>query len=333
MAPRNLSAVRGKGFKHVRARLLSALHVGKLRPGDRVPSVRRLADLTGINHKTVHRAYTALAKEGILDVRPGSGTFVGERRSSPGDQSRLPGLSQVIERCRLEAGQLGLSPETYSHFVSICLADGLGGLPVGVIECNWEQITIIGRDLGDAFNLSVRPILLSALEKDPAEALGAVGSVVTTDCHYSQVVEKLEPLGVATYTVTLDQVFPRQLLDLAREDDIVMVLQDRAFGPVLRRLLTQLEGNAESVRRIRFVGEREAPRVLRSASNGTWVHYSPVLPSSKCRGIPRHLRLLELAWSVDSAALESLRAALALDLTLREVDSKHRTDRTSARAI
>jgi len=149
MAPRNLSAVRGKGFKHVRARLLSALHVGKLRPGDRVPSVRRLADLTGINHKTVHRAYTALAKEGILEVRPGSGTFVGERRSSPGDQSRLPGLSQVIERCRLEAGQLGLSPETYSHFVSICLADGLGGLPVGVIECNWEQITIIGRERGD----------------------------------------------------------------------------------------------------------------------------------------------------------------------------------------
>jgi DNA-binding transcriptional regulator YhcF (GntR family) len=309
------------------------MHVGKLRPGDRVLSVRRLADLTGINHKTVHRAYSALAKEGILEVRPGSGTFVSERRSSPGDRSPLPGLAQVIERCRHHAGQLGLSPEAFSRVVGICLADGLGSLPVGVVECNWEQITIIGRDLRDSLDLRARPILLSALEKDPLAALGGVGSVVTTDCHYSQVADKLEPLGVATYTVTLDHVFPRQLLDLARQDDIVMVLKDRTFGPVFRRLLTQLEGDAEGVRRIRFVGEREAPLVLRSASYGTWVQYSPIFPSSTCRRIPRHLRPLKLAWGVDRAALESLRAALALDLALRDADSKNRTKRVSVRAI
>ena len=33
----------------VRSRLLPALHVGRLGPGDRVPSVRRVASLTGLN--------------------------------------------------------------------------------------------------------------------------------------------------------------------------------------------------------------------------------------------------------------------------------------------
>ena len=333
MASRNLDSVQGKGIERVRARLLSALHVGKLRPGDRVISVRRLADLTGINHKTVHRAYRALAKEGILDVRPGSGTFVSERRSSSGGQSSMPGLSQVIERCHHDALQLGLSPEAFSRLVGICMADGLCGLPIGVVECNWEQITIIGQDLRDSLGLRARPILLSALEQDPVGALEKVRCVVTTDCHYSQVVSQLEPFGVATYTVTLDQVFPRHLLDLARKDEIVMVLQDRTFGPVFRRLLTQLAADAGGVRRIRFVSEREAPLVLRSASYGTWVHYSPMLRSSMRQGTPRHLRQLKLSWRVDGAALESLRIALALDQALRDVDSTVPGEGISARAI
>ena len=35
------------GLERVRHELLTALHFGKLSPGDRAPSVRRLADLTG----------------------------------------------------------------------------------------------------------------------------------------------------------------------------------------------------------------------------------------------------------------------------------------------
>jgi hypothetical protein len=290
-----------------------------------------LADLTGINHKTVHRAYRALAKEGILEVRPGSGTFVTERRSGAGGQPPVAGLTQVVERCRHEASQLGLAPEVFSRFVGICLAEGLRGVSVGVVECNWEQITIIGQDLRTSFDVQVRPVLLSALERDPAGALGGVSSVVTTDCHYSQVVDLLEPYGLATYTVTLDQRFPRQILDLARQNEIVMVLQDRTFGPVFSRLLNQLESDFDHVRRIRFVGEADLPFVLRSARNRTWVHFSPLLPSLVRQGIPRHLRHLKLSWRVDPTTLESLRAALALDQALLEADSTERANRDSLR--
>jgi len=288
--------------------------------------------MTGINHKTVHRAYRALAKEGILEIRPGSGTFVTERRSTAGGQPVAPGLSQVIERCRHEASQLGLAPEVFSRFVGICLADGLSGESVGVVECNWEQISIIGQDLGAALGAQVKPVLLSSLERDPEGALGEVSSVVTTDCHYSQVVDLLEPHGLATYTVTLDRQFPRQVLDLARRDEIVMVLQDRTFGPVFARLLNQLGGDSDHVRRIRFVVERDAPFALRSARNRTWVHFSPLLPPSMPQALPRHLRHLKLSWRVDRTTLESLRAALALEQALREVDSSDRADRVSVRA-
>src|SRR5437870_3430138 len=75
MAPSNAATRPGQGTERVREHLMTSLHLGRLRPGDRVVSVRRLADITGLNRKTVHRAYLALVKEGVLDARPGAGTF------------------------------------------------------------------------------------------------------------------------------------------------------------------------------------------------------------------------------------------------------------------
>ena len=42
------------GLERVRYELLTALHFGKLSPGDRAPSVRRLADLTGMNFTRIY---------------------------------------------------------------------------------------------------------------------------------------------------------------------------------------------------------------------------------------------------------------------------------------
>ena len=71
MAPTNAATRLGQGTEKVREHLMTSLHLARLPPGDRVASARRLADITGLNRKTVHRAYGALVREGFLDVRPG----------------------------------------------------------------------------------------------------------------------------------------------------------------------------------------------------------------------------------------------------------------------
>jgi GntR family transcriptional regulator len=290
--------------------------MGKLRPGDRVMSDRRLADLTGINHKTIHRAYTALAREGILEVRPGSGTFVTERRSVAQDLPPTPGLLGALDRCRNEATRLGLSPAVLSRFLSICLEDGLRGITVGLVECNWEQITMIGRDLQRSLGVEVRPILLDDLEREPTQVLASVGSVVTTDCHYSQVADHVEPHGVPTYTVTLDQRFPRVVLRAARHNELVMVVRDPRFGRVFVRLLKQLDDDAGLLQRIRFVDEQHTMQTLRTAKPGTWAYFSPAIPPRLHRSLPQHVRRMEHCWHIEPSALESVRAGLALGQAL-----------------
>jgi DNA-binding transcriptional MocR family regulator len=50
-----------------------------MRPGERLPSTRELTARYGVSPVTLSRALAALAAEGVLVTRPGSGTYVAER--------------------------------------------------------------------------------------------------------------------------------------------------------------------------------------------------------------------------------------------------------------
>jgi DNA-binding transcriptional MocR family regulator len=50
-----------------------------MRPGERLPSTRELTARYGVSPVTLSRALAALAAEGVLITRPGSGTYVAER--------------------------------------------------------------------------------------------------------------------------------------------------------------------------------------------------------------------------------------------------------------
>jgi GntR family transcriptional regulator len=58
------------------ARIRGAVRDGSLSPGDRLPSVRALADAVGVNVNTVRAVYARLDAEGLLRSEQGRGTFV-----------------------------------------------------------------------------------------------------------------------------------------------------------------------------------------------------------------------------------------------------------------
>jgi GntR family transcriptional regulator len=85
-----------------------ALVTGALAPGDGFPSVRRLSRELGINPNTAHKVVAALATEGVLEVRPGTGSVVAAaRHSSTRQRERL--LGGEVERLVVEAHKLGLA--------------------------------------------------------------------------------------------------------------------------------------------------------------------------------------------------------------------------------
>jgi DNA-binding transcriptional regulator YhcF (GntR family) len=57
-------------------KLRSLIENGKLREGDRLPSVREAAAAAGVNVNTVRAVYARLEREGIVSSQQGRGTFV-----------------------------------------------------------------------------------------------------------------------------------------------------------------------------------------------------------------------------------------------------------------
>jgi DNA-binding LacI/PurR family transcriptional regulator len=65
-------------YKRILEGLRREIASGKLKPGTQLPSTRQLAARWKSNFLTVHTALTALTKEGWLDRRPSSGTFIAD---------------------------------------------------------------------------------------------------------------------------------------------------------------------------------------------------------------------------------------------------------------
>ena len=63
-------------YEQIRARIAAGVAAEELKPGDRLPTVRRLADDLGVATNTVARAYRELEQTGVIETRGRSGSFV-----------------------------------------------------------------------------------------------------------------------------------------------------------------------------------------------------------------------------------------------------------------
>ena len=79
---------------------------GGLRPGDRLPASRELAEMLDVSRVTVSLTYDQLTAEGYLHARRGSGTFVSSQiPDALGEASRVLQVDErVVERRRWPSG-------------------------------------------------------------------------------------------------------------------------------------------------------------------------------------------------------------------------------------
>src|SRR5688500_2977914 len=94
-----------------------AVAAARLRPGDRLPSVRGLAASALVNPNTVAKAYRDLEREGTVETRPGAGVFVASRAMSRCSAMRAAKIGERVRRAVEEALAAGLRPEEIEKLV------------------------------------------------------------------------------------------------------------------------------------------------------------------------------------------------------------------------
>jgi len=115
-------------YLQIQAQVKNAVAAGALRPGDALPSVRKLASDLGINPNTVARAYLELERDGLILAVPGGGTFVADGVPGLLKAERVRRLRPLARQVAVEGTQLRFSPDEIVELVEDELK-ALGGKP------------------------------------------------------------------------------------------------------------------------------------------------------------------------------------------------------------
>lgn len=102
-------------YLQIRNQIVLGIANGKLAPGERLPTIRTLADEAGVNMMTVSKAYQLLKQEGYISTDRRSGAVVSE---TAGAKQGIP--SAMRDSLRLIVSEAKLCGVSYEEFAALC---------------------------------------------------------------------------------------------------------------------------------------------------------------------------------------------------------------------
>jgi DNA-binding transcriptional regulator YhcF (GntR family) len=154
---------------------------GRLQRGERLPSVRRLAEAAGVNVNTIRSVYERLEGEGFIRTDHGRGSFVAENvpqidpRAARVYASDRSGLRQEISalEAKLVAQGATTAPGRRSEGPRLLTTDELADIRDELVE-RLDQIDAMRDDLVEVLG-SIRAAIGEELSASPARTASAKG--------------------------------------------------------------------------------------------------------------------------------------------------------------
>lgn len=239
-------------YLQVKAHILDKIKTGCYKPGDKLPTERRLSEQLGISRNTVSAAYKELLLEGVLEARQGRGTFVREQAADPMTAgadiagSRLERALKVIDAAMVQAVEFGFTVEQFAALVAIRAKErefAVRELRVAVIDCTLEYVERFVAQLGQVAKVRLEALTLAEVLTGAVkpEFLAACDLIVTTMEHQAAVAERLggsnKLMAVAT-TPNLEAVI--KLARLPAGTTVAVVAKTPEFVTALNRLLVKI---------------------------------------------------------------------------------------------
>jgi DNA-binding transcriptional regulator YhcF (GntR family) len=143
---------------------------GRLRPGEQLPSVRRLAEAAGVNVNTIRSVYDRLEGEGFVRTEHGRGSFVAEN---------VPKLDPRAAAVRVySSGRSGLREQITALEAALVSSGAPAGGPgrsEGPRVLTTEELVAIRNDLASRLEQ------LDEMRDDLIEVLASIRSAIGED--------------------------------------------------------------------------------------------------------------------------------------------------------
>ncbi|MEU9284522.1 GntR family transcriptional regulator [Streptomyces sp. NPDC048275] len=112
-------------FQQIVQQTKQALRLGVLVPGDRLPTAKEVSEISAVNPNTTLKAYRELEREGLVEPRPGQGTFVRRSLARPQTGTDSPLYGELVAWMS-KAGEAGLEQEDVAALVASAMEKQYG---------------------------------------------------------------------------------------------------------------------------------------------------------------------------------------------------------------
>ncbi len=296
----------------LRERMISGLYLGHWRAGDRLPSIREIADAENVDRKTAAAAYRRLEEEGLVRVRARSGVYLSAptHRHAAGPLERL--YRRWLENTYDGARALGLDTRTILQLVT-AIAE-LERLRLPVVECDHGQADALAAELRDRLGVRATPVVMSEIRADDP-VLAEAPVLVTTPYHYYELAAMLP--GRPIIEATLSPELVAELGLRVAQGPLVIVAADGPAVPKIRRALDHcgimVDGEA-----VRVVGVADRAGLAEVARGARSLFLWPGAPRWVEEALPAGVERYRPRQSVSKDSLARIRAAI-LDAAIRRV--------------
>ncbi|MBA2684269.1 MAG: winged helix-turn-helix transcriptional regulator [Gemmatimonadaceae bacterium] len=226
----------------LRLRLMRGSHLGHVKPGARLPSVRELAREFGVDHRTIIAAYRTLEAEGLVRMRPRSGIYFDPSTST----SERADLARSA-RWALDVLVGAIARGTSVPHLATELAKYSSSVPfrVACVECNDDQASALVSELESDFGVKATGFNVDELMADDERTMTLLARfdlIVTTPFHAGVVQRFAQRVGVAWIAVTYRTDLFADIARRLTSTPVHFVLTDERFGAKLTRIFESSPG-------------------------------------------------------------------------------------------
>lgn len=232
----------------LRDRIVTGLYFGNWQPGERLPSIRDIADAESVDRKTAAAAYHRLEEEGLVEVKARSGVFLRDERVNGGRNGGGGGPLEKLQRRWLKntydgARALGLDTRTVLRLFG-AVAD-VEASPVPVVEEDAATARTVAEELRECIGVDARPVGASEIMSRAASFANAP-FVVTTPYYAARVSMLLPRTPLITATLSLDLL--HGLMERAEHGPILVTVPSAWIGSRVEAALRQRPLNMDRTR-------------------------------------------------------------------------------------
>jgi DNA-binding transcriptional regulator YhcF (GntR family) len=253
----NLKLDKAAGASPVYAQIIlhieNAIQTNKLRPGDKLPPERELAEQLGTARGTVKKAYEELGRKGLIEASQGRGSFVsaGAFRSAGDRKERAVAL---IDSMIDQLIKLKFSSQEIRIFFDLRLLgreEALQNLAIAMVDCNPEALAIYEKQIFVIPYINSAKFLLDDLFRDPAAGrrLAEFDLVLTTPTHFHDLLARFPEIQDKTLQVAVSPT-RESIIRLARltpSQKIGVVCESARFYTIITNHLKSFDILPENV--------------------------------------------------------------------------------------